>query len=122
MFEIKCAYLPSVLFVSLGQPVGGRLQLPYLKGVAIVSDFLSAYTNISRKCGFRWFYWVGWASRLPSNDLPTQARRPRYIQKSKSKLHLVLVIVNEFTQNLTLRLPEKQTGTGNIRCQSQVVL
>ncbi len=26
--------------------------------------------------------------RLPSNDLPTQARRPRYIQKSKSKLLL----------------------------------
>jgi hypothetical protein len=33
---------------------------------------------------------VGRASRLPSNDLPTQARRPRYIQKSKSKLPLVL--------------------------------
>jgi hypothetical protein len=32
---------------------------------------------------------VGQASRLPSNDLPTQARRPRYIQKSKSKLLLV---------------------------------
>jgi hypothetical protein len=30
------------------------------------------------------------ASRLLSNDLPTQARRPRYIQKSKSKLLLVL--------------------------------
>jgi hypothetical protein len=29
---------------------------------------------------------VGRASRLPTNDLPTQARRPRYIQKSKSKL------------------------------------
>jgi hypothetical protein len=24
---------------------------------------------------------VGWASRLPSNDLRSQARRPRYIQK-----------------------------------------
>ena len=33
---------------------------------------------------------VGRASRLPSNDLPTQARRPRYIQKTKSKLLLVL--------------------------------
>jgi hypothetical protein len=33
---------------------------------------------------------VGRASRLPSKDLPTQARRPRYIQKSKSKLLLVL--------------------------------
>ena len=32
---------------------------------------------------------VARASRLPSNDLPTQARRPRYIQKSKSKLLLV---------------------------------
>jgi hypothetical protein len=32
---------------------------------------------------------VGRASRLPSKDLPTQARRPRYIQKSKSKLLLV---------------------------------
>ncbi len=42
---------------------------------------------------------VGRASRLPLNDLPTQAsgleptprkaRRPRYIQKSKSKLLLV---------------------------------
>jgi len=29
---------------------------------------------------------VGQASRLPLNDLPTQARRLRYIQKSKSKL------------------------------------
>jgi len=35
---------------------------------------------------------VGRASRLPSNDLPTQARRPRYIQKSKSKLLLVSTI------------------------------
>ncbi len=33
---------------------------------------------------------VGRVSRLPSNDLPTQARRPRYIQKSKNKLLLVL--------------------------------
>jgi hypothetical protein len=33
---------------------------------------------------------VGRASRLPSNDLRSQARRPRYIQKSKSKLLLVL--------------------------------
>ena len=32
---------------------------------------------------------VGRASRLPSNDSPTQARRPRHIQKSKSKLLLV---------------------------------
>jgi hypothetical protein len=29
---------------------------------------------------------VGRAYRLPSNDLPMKARRPRYIQKSKSKL------------------------------------
>jgi len=33
---------------------------------------------------------LGRSSRLPSNDLPTQARRPRYIQKSKSQLLLVL--------------------------------
>ena len=32
---------------------------------------------------------VGRASHVPSNDLPTQARRPRYIQKSRSKLVLV---------------------------------
>jgi hypothetical protein len=32
---------------------------------------------------------VGRVSRLPSKDLPTQARRPPYIQKSKSKLLLV---------------------------------
>jgi hypothetical protein len=32
---------------------------------------------------------VGRASHLPSNDLPSQARRPRYIQKSKSKMLLV---------------------------------
>ena len=32
---------------------------------------------------------MGRASRLPLNVLPTQARRPRYIQKSKSKLLLV---------------------------------
>ena len=30
-------------------------------------------------------FMVGRASRLTSNNLPTQARRPRYIQKSKSK-------------------------------------
>ena len=35
---------------------------------------------------------VGRASRLPSNDLRTPARRPRYIQKSKSKLLLVSVL------------------------------
>jgi hypothetical protein len=29
---------------------------------------------------------VGQVSRLPLNDLPTQVRRLRYIQKSKSKL------------------------------------
>ena len=33
---------------------------------------------------------IGRASRLSSNDLPTQARRPRYIQKFKSKLLLVI--------------------------------
>jgi hypothetical protein len=34
---------------------------------------------------------VGRASRLPLNGLRSQARRPRYIQKSKSNLLLVLV-------------------------------
>jgi hypothetical protein len=33
---------------------------------------------------------VGRMYRLPSNNLPTQARRSRYIQKSKSKMLLVL--------------------------------
>jgi hypothetical protein len=33
---------------------------------------------------------VGRASRLPSNDLRSQARRLRYIQKSQSQLLLVL--------------------------------
>lgn len=32
---------------------------------------------------------VGRAYPLPLNDLPTQTRRSRYIQKSKSKLLLV---------------------------------
>jgi hypothetical protein len=34
---------------------------------------------------------VGRASCLPLNGLRSQARRPRYIQKSKSKLLLVLL-------------------------------
>ena len=34
---------------------------------------------------------IGRESCLPTNDFPTQARRPRYIQKSQSKLLLVLL-------------------------------
>ena len=48
-----------------------------------------AYTNVPRKFDF-YRSVVGRASRLPLNDLPTQVRRPRYIQKSKCKLLLVL--------------------------------
>ncbi len=45
---------------------------------------------------------VGRVSRLLLNDLPTQARRPRYIQKSKSKLLLVLVTQAVFRQSAVL--------------------
>ena len=38
------------------------------------------------------------ASRLPLNDLPTQARRPRYIQKSNSKLFLVSDRINRILE------------------------
>jgi hypothetical protein len=50
------------------------------------------YQCLSERATFGVFI-VGQASRLPSNDLPTQARRLRYIQQSKSKLLLVLLLL-----------------------------
>jgi len=43
---------------------------------------------------------VGRASHLPSNDLPTQARRPRYTQKTKNKLLLVSVVLKFLPVNI----------------------
>jgi len=59
-------------------------------------------------------FFVGRASRLPSNDLPTQARRPRNIQKSKSKLLLVLLGVLR-TKGLLEALADTAGGPQSFR-------
>jgi len=71
-------------FLSLAQ--GDGLGVEFFDFVNIAGGLLLSISLGNATFGG---FIVGRASRLPSNDLPTQARRPRYIQKSKSKLLLV---------------------------------